>query len=262
MSTDNLQKDSGGSEPAEDGSARKDGARPVPEHIAIIMDGNGRWAKMRGMPRVAGHNAGMKALKEIVRNCSDMGVKYLTVYAFSTENWKRPADEINGIFRIMVMYIRKELKELSEKNVRIRVFGDWAKIPPEAESTMEEALRETRNNDGLIFNIALNYGGRRELTDAFRSLLTEASENGVSAEKLAESLTEQDIAGHLSTAGIPDPDMIIRTGGEMRLSNFLLWQCAYSELIFSNVFWPDFDKGCLEHCIDEFNRRSRRYGGL
>lgn len=230
----------------------------VPNHIAIIMDGNGRWAKKRGMPRVMGHNAGMQSLKEIVRACSDMGVKYLTVYAFSTENWKRPEDEVSGIFKIMVFYIKKELAELKRENVKIRVVGEWEAIPEEAKKSMEYALSETAENTGLQFNIALNYGGRREILDAVKALYQKVQETGANI----EDITEDDISRCLATGNIPDPDMIIRTGGELRLSNFMLWQCAYSELIFRDVFWPDFDKKELESCIEEFNARHRRYGGL
>lgn len=240
----------------------RDNALEVPKHIAIIMDGNGRWAKKRGMPRVAGHNAGMKALKEIVRTCSDMGVGYLTVYAFSTENWKRPQDEVTGIFKIMVHYIQKELRELAEKNVHIRVLGDWGAIPEDAEKSMEHAIAETEKNDGMVFSIALNYGGRAEITDAFRNLAAKAAAEGKSLEDFAGSITEELIESGMTTAGMPDPDMIIRTGGEMRLSNFLLWQCAYSEFIYTDVFWPDFDAEELNRCIEEFHSRHRRYGGL
>ena len=230
----------------------------VPNHIAIIMDGNGRWAKKRGLPRLMGHNAGMKSLKEIVRACSDMGVRYLTVYAFSTENWKRPDDEVSGIFKIMVLYIKKELAELKSENVRIQVIGEWEKIPKDARESMEFALRETAENTGLQFQIALNYGGRREILDAVKELYRRTEKEGGDI----ESIKEEDIGRYLSTAGTPDPDMIIRTGGEFRLSNFMLWQCAYSELIFRDVYWPDFDKKELESCIAEFEQRHRRYGGL
>ena len=230
----------------------------VPNHIAIIMDGNGRWAKKRGLPRLMGHNAGMKSLKEIVRACSDMGVRYLTVYAFSTENWKRPDDEVSGIFKIMVLYIKKELAELKSENVRIQVIGEWEKIPKDARESMEFALRETAENTGLQFQIALNYGGRREILDAVKELYRRTEKEGGDI----DSIREEDIERYLSTAGSPDPDMIIRTGGELRLSNFMLWQCAYSELIFRDVYWPDFDKKELESCIAEFEQRHRRYGGL
>ena len=230
----------------------------VPNHIAIIMDGNGRWAKKRGLPRLMAHNAGMKSLKEIVRACSDMGVRYLTVYAFSTENWKRPDDEVSGIFKIMVLYIKKELAELKSENVRIQVIGEWEKIPKDARESMEFALRETAENTGLQFQIALNYGGRREILDAVKELYRRTEKEGGDI----DSIREEDIERYLSTAGSPDPDMIIRTGGELRLSNFMLWQCAYSELIFRDVYWPDFDKKELESCIAEFEQRHRRYGGL
>ena len=230
----------------------------VPNHIAIIMDGNGRWAKKRGLPRLMVHNAGMKSLKEIVRACSDMGVRYLTVYAFSTENWKRPDDEVSGIFKIMVLYIKKELAELKSENVRIQVIGEWEKIPKDARESMEFALRETAENTGLQFQIALNYGGRREILDAVKELYRRTEKEGGNI----DSIREEDIERYLSTAGSPDPDMIIRTGGELRLSNFMLWQCAYSELIFRDVYWPDFDKKELESCIAEFEQRHRRYGGL
>ena len=205
-----------------------------------------------------GHNAGMQSLKEIVRACSDLGVGYLTVYAFSTENWKRPQDEVSGIFKIMVKYIARELAELKEENVRIRVFGHWEAIPEEARKSMQFALSETEKNTGLQFNIALNYGGRREILDAVKKLYEEIGSSG----KSIDDIREEDIGRYLSTGGIPDPDMIIRTGGELRLSNFMLWQCAYSEFIFRDVFWPDFGKKELESCIEEFNRRQRRYGGL
>ena len=230
----------------------------VPNHIAIIMDGNGRWAKKRGLPRLMGHNAGMKSLKEIVRACSDMGVRYLTVYAFSTENWKRPDEEVSGIFKIMVKYIQKELAELKSENVKIQVIGEWEKIPEDARSSMQFALRETEANTGLQFQIALNYGGRREILDAVKELYRRTEKEGGDI----DSIREEDIERYLSTAGSPDPDMIIRTGGELRLSNFMLWQCAYSELIFRDVYWPDFDKKELESCIAEFEQRHRRYGGL
>ena len=238
----------------------------IPRHIAIIMDGNGRWAKERGMIRVKGHNAGMASLKKTVRACAELGVKYLTVYAFSTENWRRPVDEVNGIFKIMVYYIKKELKELKEENVRVNVIGDWEAIPEDAREKMLYAVDETAENTGLVFTIALNYGGRREILNAVKALYKEIMEadaaEDVEKPDAAENITEADIERHLATAGMPDPDIIIRTGGEMRLSNFLLWQCAYSEFIFRDVYWPDFDKAELISCIEEFNKRNRRYGGL
>ena len=242
-------------------ASRNEAAFRSPEHIAIIMDGNGRWASRRGNPRVFGHNAGMKALKEIVKACPDLDVKYLTVYAFSTENWKRPVDEVQGIFRLMVKYIESELKELHQNNVRVNVIGDWSQIPEEAGKKLMEALETTRDNTGLVFTIALNYGGRREIVEAFRSLAEEILEDGSGMEAV-RAIDEDALSRRMNTAGIPDPDVIIRTGGEQRLSNFLLWQCAYSEFIFTDVLWPDFGRRELEGCIEEFRSRHRRYGGL
>ena len=234
---------------------------PVPKHIAVIMDGNGRWAQKQGLPRIAGHNAGMKSLKETVRSCGQLGVDYLTVYAFSTENWKRPEEEVTGIFRIMVHYIGKELKELHRENVKVNVIGDWPAIPEDAKKSMLHALETTKNNTGLVFTIALNYGGRRDIVNAVQALAARFMEEGKSIEQLTQ-LKEEDLGQYISTAGIPDPDIIIRTGGEMRISNFLLWQCAYSEFLYTEKYWPDFDREELERCIEIYNRRHRRYGGL
>jgi undecaprenyl diphosphate synthase len=233
----------------------------IPEHIAIIMDGNGRWAKKRDMVRVAGHNAGMKSLKETVRSCGELGVSYLTVYAFSTENWKRPEDEVSGIFKIMVHYIKKELNELNNENVRVNVIGNWSVIPADAKKSMLDAVEKTKNNTGLVFTIALNYGGRRDIADAVQALAKAKAAEGRDIESLFE-IDESELEKYISTSGMPDPDIIIRTGGEMRLSNFLLWQCAYSEFIFTDKYWPDFDRNELERCIEIYNSRHRRYGGL
>lgn len=238
---------------------------PMPAHVAIIMDGNGRWAQRQGMPRVAGHNAGMKSLKATVRACGELGIDYLTVYAFSTENWKRPQDEVSGIFKIMVLYIKKELKELNDENVKVNVIGEWSAIPEEAKKSLINAVETTKNNTGLVFTIALNYGGRREITDAVKALVRDKAGDGASADEIiaaVDSITEDDLGKYLDTGDMPDPDIIIRTGGEMRLSNFLLWQCAYSEFIFTDVYWPDFDKAELVRCIETYNHRNRRYGGI
>jgi undecaprenyl diphosphate synthase len=225
------------------------------------MDGNGRWAKKRDMVRVAGHNAGMKSLKETVRSCGGLGVSYLTVYAFSTENWKRPAEEVSGIFKIMVHYIKKELNELNNENVRVNVIGNWSVIPADAKKSMLDAVEKTKNNTGLVFTIALNYGGRRDIADAVQALAKAKAAEGRDIESLFE-IDESELEKYISTSGMPDPDIIIRTGGEMRLSNFLLWQCAYSEFIFTDKYWPDFDRNELERCIEIYNSRHRRYGGL
>lgn len=232
----------------------------MPEHIAIIMDGNGRWATKRGLPRTAGHSAGMNALENIVRFCSDSGVKYLTVYAFSTENWKRSKAEVNGIFKIMVLYIKKEIDELDRKNVRMCPVGAWNDIPGAAAKSMQYAVDRTKDNDGLVFNIALNYGGRREIADAFRKIAEEYRAAG--KELRPEDIDEDLISKHMYAPDDPDPDLIIRTGGEKRISNFLLWQCAYSEFVYSDVLWPDFGPEQLMDCVKEFNGRHRRFGGL
>ena len=223
----------------------------IPRHVAVIMDGNGRWAKERGQIRLQGHLAGMEALREIVRHSQRLGVEYLTVYAFSTENWKRPADEVSGIFKLVVKYVNSELKELNENNVRVRILGDWSAIPVDSADSIRLALKTTENNDGLKFNIALNYGGRAEITRAVNKLISEGRTN----------VTEDDISGALYTAGMPDPDVIIRTSGENRLSNFLIWQAAYSEIVLTDVYWPDFTPEEYERCIIEYQSRDRRFGG-
>jgi len=230
----------------------------IPAHIAMVMDGNGRWAKEKGMPRVAGHNAGMQSLKEIVKRCSVLGVKHLTVYAFSTENWKRPQEEVGGIFKLLVLYINSELKELCENNVKVSVLGEIDRLPDEAVQKLQEALEATKDNDGMEFHIALNYGGRREILLSVQKLAKLAAEGKIDP----ESITEADLEAGLFTAGFPDPDLLIRTGGEKRLSNFLLWQGAYSELVFTDTWWPDFTPDCLEDAIIEYQSRDRRYGGL
>lgn len=229
----------------------------IPAHVAVIMDGNGRWAESRNLPRMAGHNAGMIAMKEIVKASSALGVKHLTVYAFSTENWKRSIEEVSGIFKLLILYVEKELKELHDNNVKVKILGDYEKLPREAVKSLEHTLEITKDNTGLQFNIALNYGGRDEILRSVKCL-AEDIENG----KLkADEITEEMLADHLYTAGIPDPDMIIRTSGEMRLSNYLLWQCAYSEFVFTDVLWPDFTREEYEKAIEIFQNRKRRFGG-
>ena len=225
----------------------------IPQHVAIIMDGNGRWAKERGQIRIQGHLAGMESLREIVRHSQRLGVKYLTVYAFSTENWKRPADEVAGIFRLLVRYVKSELKELNENNVHVQILGDWDNdsIPADSRESVKLALKTTESNTGLVFSIALNYGGRAEILKAVNELL--ASGSGPVGEK--------ELASHLYTAGMPDPDVIIRTSGENRLSNFLIWQAAYSEIVLTDTYWPDFTPDEYEKCLVEYQKRDRRFGG-
>ena len=230
----------------------------IPQHVAIVMDGNGRWAKQQGKPRLFGHNAGMEALKEIVKKSDVLGVKYLTVYAFSTENWKRPIEEVSGIFKLLIVYMERELDELHKNNVKVNIFGDYSKLPKASIDALETALNKTKNNTGLTFNIALNYGGRDEILRSVKKLATDIRDG-----KLApEELTEEMLGAGLYTGGMVDPELIIRTSGELRLSNFLLWQSAYSEFVFTDVLWPDFTPQEYERCIAEFQGRKRRYGGV
>ncbi|MBR3786481.1 MAG: isoprenyl transferase [Firmicutes bacterium] len=234
----------------------------IPAHIAIIMDGNGRWAKAKGVPRVAGHNAGMMAMKEIVKASSQLGVKYLTVYAFSTENWKRSAEEVGGIFKLVVKYVNSELAELHENNVRVKILGDYTQVPKAAVDSLEKSLETTKDNTGLQFNIALNYGSRAEIVRAV-NLIEKDRKTGVLDPDM--EITEELISRYLYTGvengNIPDPDLIIRTSGEERLSNFLLWQSAYSEFGFTDVLWPDFTPAEFERMIEAYQNRERRFGG-
>ncbi len=233
----------------------------LPKHIAIIMDGNGRWATAKGLPRMAGHNAGMKAMKEIVKRSGELGIEHLTVYAFSTENWKRSLEEINGIFSLIVIYVEKELRELHENNVRVRVLGDYSMLPPDSVRSLEKAIDTTEKNTGLQFNIALNYGGRDEI----RRAVCDIAEKVAAGSLKPEDIDEEVISEHLWTGSfhekVPDPELIIRTSGEERLSNFLLWQTAYSEFVFADELWPDFTPQVYERCIEEFQKRDRRFGG-
>ncbi|MCI2061969.1 MAG: isoprenyl transferase [Eubacteriaceae bacterium] len=231
----------------------------MPVHVAIIMDGNGRWAEKRKLPRVMGHNAGMKSMTEIVRRASDLGIKYLTVYAFSTENWKRSKEEVSGIFKLLVKYVDLELDELCRNNVRVRIFGDYEGMGEAVKDRLDKTLGDTKDNTGLEFNICLDYGSRDEMTKAVRAIAREVKDG----ELKSEDITEETISAHLFTglAGVPDPDVIIRTSGEERLSNFLLWQCAYSEMIFTPVLWPDYTPEEFEKSLEEFQSRDRRFGG-
>ena len=233
----------------------------MPTHVAIIMDGNGRWAKQRGVPRVAGHRAGMEAMKKIVDHSDKLGIRYLTVYAFSTENWKRSVEEVSGIFGLLVAFVKRDLKELIENNVRVEVLGDYSSIPEDARRSLQKTLDDTKDNTGLQFNIALNYGGRDEILRSVKQLC-EDCRNG---SRDPEGLTEDDISRYLwsgsANFNVPDPDLIIRTSGEERLSNFLLWQAAYSEFAFTDTLWPDFTPEEYESIVEEYRTRERRYGG-
>jgi undecaprenyl diphosphate synthase len=228
----------------------------LPKHIAIIMDGNGRWASKRALPRVFGHKAGMEALREVVKACSDIGIKILTVYAFSTENWNRPTDEVSYLMNLLIEYMRKEINELNKNKVKIKILGDISGLPKVTREEVENAARLTENNKGIQFNIALNYGSRAEIISACKRIAEDFKEGKISSEEITEDLVSE----HLFTKGDIDPDLIIRTSGEKRLSNFLLWQSAYSELVFVEEMWPDFNRKHLEKAIIEYQSRDRRFG--
>ena len=232
--------------------------KPMPVHVAVIMDGNGRWAEMKKVPKLQGHSQGMWAMEEIVRKADDMGIKYLTVYAFSTENWKRSREEVGGIFKLLVKFVASELRELVEKNVRVNILGDWHdRLPEDAKESVNKVIRDTENNTGMVFNIALNYGSRAEIVRAVNYIMSNYDPSTeISEEDISRALYTGDENGN-----IPDPDLIIRTSGEERLSNFLLWQAAYSEFAFTDTLWPDFTPAEFEAMVEEYRTRERRYGG-
>ena len=229
----------------------------VPQHIAIILDGNGRWAKSKGMPRNYGHAQGSKNVERICEDAYKMGVKYLTVYAFSTENWSRPKGEIDALMKLLRNYMKTCLKTAEKNHMKVRVIGDKTKLDEDIRSRIEELETATVNNDGLNFQIALNYGSRDEMIRAIRRLSKDCEEGRVRSQEISEELFES----YLDTHGIPDPDLMIRTSGELRLSNYLLWQLAYTEFYFTDVLWPDFTKEELKKAIEYYNRRDRRFGG-
>lgn len=227
--------------------------RILPQHIAIIMDGNGRWAKKRGLPRSAGHVAGAKTFKKIARYCNKIGLKYLTVYAFSTENWKRPEEEVNGIMKLLRDYL-KDAENFKDENIRVRFIGDRTPLDDDIKALMEKNENDSKNATGLTLYIAINYGGRDEIVKAVQKIV----DSGVKAEDIDEKL----ISSMLYTHDCPDPDFIIRPSGEYRLSNYLIWQSAYSEFWYSDILWPDFKEKDLEKAIDDFLKRNRRFGGI
>ena len=233
-------------------------AQPRPAHVAIIMDGNGRWATARGLPRVAGHREGVKAARAIVRAADAIGLRYLTLYAFSTENWNRPEDEVTMLMRLLEESIYRELPELMDNNVRLRVIGRTAGVPLPVRRGLEHVVTGTEKNTGLTLLVAFNYGGRDELLDAFRALARRVQRG----ELTPESISEAEVSGALYTDGVPDPDLLIRTSGEMRVSNFLLWQIAYTELWITPTLWPDFGPADLYRAVADFQGRSRRFGGV
>ncbi|MDI6785401.1 MAG: isoprenyl transferase [bacterium] len=231
----------------------------LPIHIAIIMDGNGRWAKKRNLPRLFGHREGMKTVKKVVRICNDLNVKVLSLFAFSTENWFRPKDEISGLMKLLVEFLRKEIKELHEENVNIRTMGRIYELPIEVQKEISSALELTKNNQGLILNVALNYSGRADIIDGIKNWIR-INKNNLS--ETEETLNEKNFAECLYSNKLPDPDLLIRTSGEFRISNFMLWQIAYSEVWITKVLWPDFKREDLLKGIINFQNRERRFGGV
>ncbi|MCL2690079.1 MAG: isoprenyl transferase [Chitinispirillia bacterium] len=228
----------------------------IPEHIGIIMDGNGRWARERGQLRTAGHRAGTDAAREIVRSCGELGVKYLTIYVFSAENWGRPRIEISMLMDLLVEMTRREIKNLNENNVRLKAIGDIERLPSKTKAELKKGIDETSGNTGLTLILAISYGGRMEIVNAAKAFARSVLDNP----KLIEKLDEKTFGGYLYTKDIPDPELIIRTGGDYRISNFLLWQAAYSELYITDTLWPDFNKDALICAIENYNRRDRRFG--
>ena len=224
----------------------------APHHLGIIMDGNGRWAQQRGMPRLAGHQAGVDNIRRILEHCVQRGVKVLSIYAFSTENWRRPPDEVGGLMRLLGLTIQRQLKELNKNGVKILHSGRMEGIHPQLQKQIRHALEVTKNNDRIVLNVAFNYGGRAEILDAVRQIM----HDGLAP----ESLTEEMLSSYLYNGGLPDPDLIVRTGGEWRLSNFLIWQAAYAEYYATPTYWPDFDEAELDRAFAEFGHRERRFG--
>jgi undecaprenyl diphosphate synthase len=227
---------------------------PIPTHVAIIMDGNGRWAISRGLPRLAGHRAGTENLRRIITACAEFGIKFLTIYAFSTENWGRPREEVDGLMHILEDVIDRELAELNKEGVQLRHIGRLERLDPKLQEKVLEAIELTKNNNTLVLNVAFNYGGRDEIVCAIQRII----KDGVNAEDVTSDLVSQ----YMFTAGTPDPDLIIRTSGELRVSNFLIWQGAYSEWYVTSVYWPDFDRKELQKALDIYAKRDRRFGGV
>lgn len=230
----------------------------LPQHVAIIMDGNGRWAKKQGKPRLFGHKAGAKAIRETLLEAQALGIKYLTVYGFSSENWSRPIAEVTGLMKLFVETLLRELDGLNENNVRLTVMGDLSQLPQATHDAFLKGIASTAHNTGLTFNVAINYGSRQDIVKAVRSLAAESAQGVLDPDDINEALIGQ----HLSSAGLPDPDLVIRTSGERRLSNFLLWECAYAEFYVTQTLWPDFDREELVKALLDYQNRKRRFGGL
>lgn len=230
----------------------------LPKHVAVIMDGNGRWAKRRGIPRIMGHRRGVDALKRLLRCCDDWGIQALTAYAFSTENWGRPIEEVEFLMTLFERVLMRELQEMMEENVRIQFVGNLTALPQSLQDQIERAMTQTENNTGIQFTVATNYGGREEILQACRAIATQVQHGQIQPEEIDEALFSR----HLYTANIGDPDLLIRTSGEMRLSNFLLWQMAYAEFYTTNTFWPDFDREAFHQALIAYQKRDRRFGKL
>ncbi len=235
-----------------------DNKTKYPRHVAVIMDGNGRWARKRGLPRVQGHRAGVIALKEIVKYSRRIGLEYLTLYAFSTENWKRPELEIKNLMNLLLEYLGNELEELKTNNIKLRILGDSSQLQAEVQQQLIKAVTETANNDGMILSVAINYGGRDEIIRAVKHIVADICAGKAGIEDIDQKFFEE----YLYTKGIPSPDLVIRPSGELRISNFLLWQIAYSEFWFSDCYWPDFTTEMFEKALEDYARRDRRYGGV
>ena len=228
----------------------------VPNHIAVIMDGNGRWAKKRGASRIFGHQNAIKAVREVTEGCAEKGVKYLTLYAFSTENWNRPKLEVEGLMSLLISTIKKEVPTLMKNNVKLQPLGNISHLPKEAQNNLFEAMEETKKNNGLILSLALNYSGRWDITEAIKKIGKKLLDNEIAISDIDEAL----ISNSLDTKNLPDPELMIRTSGEYRISNYMLWQSAYTELYFTDVLWPDFRKKDLDEAIDDYQKRERRFG--
>jgi undecaprenyl diphosphate synthase len=233
-------------------------AGPIPEHIAIIMDGNGRWAKERGQNRIQGHREGVESVRDIVEACGQIGVKYLTLYTFSTENWNRPIKEVNALMELLIRTLRKEMDTFLKKGVRFQSIGDWSQLPIAAQRELEESVTASAENDTITLILALSYSGRWEITEAVKAIARRSRDGYIDPEAIDEAMITQS----METVTVPDPDLLIRTGGEIRISNFLLWQIAYSELFFTKSYWPDFRRKQLYEAVTEFQNRDRRFGAL
>jgi len=230
----------------------------LPEHIAVIMDGNGRWAKLHGKPRVFGHRNGVKAVRDITEAAAEIGIKYLTLYAFSTENWNRPQSEVDALMLLLINTVRKELKTLNDNSIKLNAIGDLTKLPPRTYKTLQEGIADTQSNDRMTLTLALNYSARWEITDAVRRIVADSATGHIQPDDISDKL----MSSYMTTHNMPDPELMIRTSGEQRISNYLLWQMAYAELYFTDVYWPDFNKQELYKAIVDYQSRERRFGKI